>query len=582
MSSQTAPKSTKPVAPASGLLRTLLFLLLVVALTSAVVLFVLSRMPQVLTQLGGASAQTESGQTTITEDLSNTNASSAEDTASTTAEDTASTTSDNNVSTAADGVTLTIAYGEVSYREAVTFSPGMDIPALIDQYPPGTVFLFRSGEYRGVSIAPRDGDVFVGEPNTILNGSKLIEASAFRQEGNVWVLDGQTQRDWRHGNCLDSAPRCNYAYTLYFNNQFLPEANSVVEVGAGTWFFDYDNDRVYLGSDPNGQRVELSDVDTVFSSTAADVVIRNFIIEKYAAPAQHPTLGGRETLNWRIENNIIRLNGGQGINAGSGMKIIGNTIVYNGQMGILASGDDVLVENNEIAYNNTKGYQSKWEAGGAKFVRTNRLIARNNYVHNNGGPGLWTDIDARTTLYEGNLVVSNETMGIFHEISYDAIIRNNIVKFNAPSYREWLYGAQIQISNSTGAEVYNNEVVSALGGGHGIMIIEQNRTSDTDETLEYFSRDNRVYNNTIVHMDTDGLTGAGTDVSERADAFYNEAGNTFENNTYYVANPASTYWYWGGEFDWDGFRSSGHEAEGSLTGEVPIEAALVPRWPLTE
>lgn len=554
MSSQSTPKSTRPNASASGLLRTVFFLLLVVVLTSAVVLFVISRVPQLLTQLGGTSTTNESAQTT----------------------------DDTNTSTAAENTPLTIAYGDVSYGDSVTVTPEMDIAAIIARNPAGTVFLFRSGEYRGVSIAPRDGDVFIAEPNTILNGSKLIATSDFRQEGNVWVLEGQTQRDWRHGNCLDSAPRCNYAYALYFNDQFLPEASSVAEVGAGTWYFDYDNDRVYLGSDPNGQRVELSDADTAFSSTAIGVTVRNFIIEKYAAPAQYPTLGGQETLNWRIENNIIRLNGGQGISAGNGMQIVGNTIVYNGQIGILGVGENLLVENNEIAFNNTKGYQSKWEAGGAKFVKTTGLVVRNNYVHNNNGPGLWTDIDTRATLYEGNVVVSNQTMGIFHEISYDAIIRNNVVKFNAPSYREWLYGAQIQISNSTGAEVYNNEVVSALGGGHGIVIIEQNRRSESDETREYFSRDNRIYNNTIVHMDTDGLSGAGTDVSERSDFFYNEAGNTFDNNIYYVANPASTYWYWGSEVDWEGFRQKGFEADGTLTGEVPIEAALVPRWPLTE
>lgn len=552
MSSQSTPKSTKPVAPASGLLRTVFFLLLVVVMTSAVVLFVLSRMPQVLTQLGGASA------------TNNTESSQTDNTTPATAQ--------------TDNAALTIAYSDVSYRQAVTLTAEMDIPAIIARNPAGTVFLFRSGEYRGVSIEPRDGDIFVAEPNTILNGSKLIETSAFRQEGNVWVLDGQTQRDWRHGNCLDTSPRCNYAYTLYFNHQFLPEANSAAEVGAGTWFFDYDNDRVYLGSDPNGQLVELSDADTAFSSDAIGVTVRNFIIEKYAAPAQYPTVGGQETLNWRIENNIIRLNGGQGISAGNGMQIVGNTIVYNGQIGILGVGEGLLVENNEIAFNNTKGYQSKWEAGGAKFVKTTGLVVRNNYVHNNNGPGLWTDIDARTTLYEGNLVVSNETMGIFHEISYDAIIRNNIVKFNAPSYREWLYGAQIQISNSTGAEVYNNEVVAAQGGGHGIMIIEQNRTSDSDESVEYFSRNNHIYENTIVHMDTDGLSGAGTDVSERSDAFYNEAGNVFDNNTYYVANPVSTYWYWGGQKDWDGLRESGLEANGTIIDDVPIDAAFVPSW----
>ena len=55
---------------------------------------------------------------------------------------------------------------------------------------------------------------------------------------------------------------------------------------------------------------------------------------------------------------------------------------------------------------------------------------RDNHVHHNEGPGLWTDIDNIHTLYEGNLVEHNANVGIFHEISYDAVIRNNIVRDN--------------------------------------------------------------------------------------------------------------------------------------------------------
>jgi len=546
MSSQSTPKSTKPDVKATGFLRALAFLLLVVALTSGVVLLALSTLPQFQPQTAAPIEQPN--------------------------------TENNTQTTTANA--LSIAYSEVSYRESVMVNPGMDIDGLIDQYPPGTVFVFRSGEYRGVSIEPRDGDVFVAEPNTILNGAKVLEASAFRQEGNVWVIDGQTQEEWSQGVCEDDAPRCNYAYVVYFNHQPLPEANSIAEVGAGTWFFDYANDRVYLGDNPNGHLVEISDTWPAFRSEAANVVIRNFIIEKYASPAQSPAVGGSGTRNWIVQNNIIRLNGGHGVTAGTGMQVLGNQIVHNGQLGLLGRGDDIRVEDNEIAYNNFKRYQSKWEAGGAKFVITNRLVVRNNYVHNNGGPGLWTDIDNYSTLYEGNLVVANETMGIFHEISYDAIIRNNIVKFNAPSYREWLYGAQILISNSSDVEVYNNEVVAALGGGHGVVIIEQDRVNEED--VPYFSRNNRVHDNTVVHMDNEGVSGAGTDVAQRADFFYKQSNNVFDNNTYYVANPASTYWYWGGLIDWEGFRANGLEPNGVLVGEVPIEAASVPRWPLME
>ncbi|MDP1465830.1 right-handed parallel beta-helix repeat-containing protein, partial [Klebsiella pneumoniae] len=83
-----------------------------------------------------------------------------------------------------------------------------------------------------------------------------------------------------------------------------------------------------------------------------------------------------------------------------------------GQIGIAGIGDDVLIENNEIAFNNYAGYGASWEAGGTKFVRTNNLIVRGNRVHHNNGPGLWTDIDNMNSTISDNDVFYNTGAGI--------------------------------------------------------------------------------------------------------------------------------------------------------------------------
>ena len=88
----------------------------------------------------------------------------------------------------------------------------------------------------------------------------------------------------------------------------------------------------------------------------------------------------------------------------------------------------------EIAFNNYAGYKADWEAGGTKFWATTGLVVRNSCVHHNAGPGLWTDYDNIDTLYEGNIVFSNANDGIKHEISYDAIIRDNIVAGNGGTF----------------------------------------------------------------------------------------------------------------------------------------------------
>ena len=74
---------------------------------------------------------------------------------------------------------------------------------------------------------------------------------------------------------------------------------------------------------------------------------------------------------------------------------------------------------------------------------------RGNYSHDNNGTGMWTDIDNIHTLYENNVVAHNTMAGISHEISYDAIIRNNTLIGNgAGDPRSWWWGDEIQIQNS--------------------------------------------------------------------------------------------------------------------------------------
>ncbi len=123
----------------------------------------------------------------------------------------------------------------------------------------------------------------------------------------------------------------------------------------------------------------------------------------------------------------MRNNHGPGITFNSNWIVRNNYIHKNGQLGIGGSGENILVEANEISENNQAGFDTGWEAGGSKFAYTTNLTVRNNYVHDNLGPGLWTDIDNINTIYEENIVTYNNNAGIKHEISFDVIIRNNFL-----------------------------------------------------------------------------------------------------------------------------------------------------------
>ena len=81
--------------------------------------------------------------------------------------------------------------------------------------------------------------------------------------------------------------------------------------------------------------------------------------------------------------------------------------------------------------------------------------------------GCGLDIDNHNTLYEGNTVVNNNAEGIKHEISFSANIRDNVVSGNGRALSVWLWGSQILIQNSSGAEVSHNMIIVPQAMGMG-------------------------------------------------------------------------------------------------------------------
>ena len=107
-------------------------------------------------------------------------------------------------------------------------------------------------------------------------------------------------------------------------------------------------------------------------------------------------------------------------------------------------------------------------------------------------------IDNIETLYEGNKVFLNGYDGIKHEISYDAILRHNLVAANGKSKDDWLWGAQILIQNSSNVQVYRNLVEVAADFGNGIGIVYQDRGEGAHGP--WYAIRNAVYDNTIIHL----------------------------------------------------------------------------------
>ena len=418
-------------------------------------------------------------------------------------------------------------------QAAVLIYPGQAIQSRVAAAPAGTVFVLKPGVHRMQTISPKDRDTFRGEPGAVMSGARpLVE---FSRSGDYWVASGQTQENGRHGaSCQEGFPRCNYPEQLFIDDQLLTHVGSLEEVAPGSWFFDYPNDRIYFADDPAGRRVETSVTGKAFEATGNSVTVSGLIVERYANQAQSGAIHSDGTTGWVIADNEVRSNHGVGVRVGTGAQLLRNNIHHNGQIGVGGGGTNALIEGNEIAYNNTAHFDWNWEAGGGKWAGTSKLTVRGNFAHHNGGPGLWTDIDNIDTLYENNTVEDNAWVGIFHEISYAAVIRNNVVRRNGFGHPEWIWGAGILVAASPNVEVYGNTLE---GNADGIGAVQQNRGSG--KYGPYQVSNLWVHDNTIDM--TVGFTGMVQDIGDKS--YFTSRNNRFEGNRYRLGS-CKAYFVW--------------------------------------
>ena len=450
--------------------------------------------------------------------------------------------------------------GAAASLPSVTLSRGENIQLAVTAAPPGTAFVLLAGVYRMQSIVPKDGDTFTGQGSVVLNGSEVLSFQADRSGSRFWVASALSN-SVRSGVCNSTHPLCGYVQDLFIDGTLQTLVSSNTNLQPGTWYFDRVHNQVYIPTAPANHVIELGIETYAFTGSATGVQINNIAVEKYATPAHSGTLGGfPRGSNWIANHVESRWNHGTGINLGPGSQILNSFIHNNGQMGIeIVGGTGSNVLNNEISFNNYAGFDQGWEAGGSKLWATTNLVVKSNNVHDNNGMGLWTDGGNVNTLYDSNTVTNNFNEGIKHEISYSAVISNNIVKGNGYSPSVWLGNAQICIQNSSNVEVRGNSVeVPVASGGNGIVIINQNRGTGTLGPL--VSANDYVHNNTITYLGPLGFSGTADDTGGKP-----PTGDSFDYNQYTVVKAAGWHWRWFGTtswLNWNQFKAAGQEAHG--------------------
>jgi hypothetical protein len=295
-----------------------------------------------------------------------------------------------------------------------------------------------------------------------------------------------------------------------------------------------------------------------FASTSSNpnVTVQNLIVQNYVGGSQVVAIDGQNATGWKILNNEVRMNDGDGVAVAGGGLVQYNYCHHNLELCYGSNpGSGIQILDNEIAFNNyTNKYDCNNQCGGGKLWSTTGAVVSYNYTHDNHGPGFWDDYDNNNITYSFNRSENNWT-GLQHEIGYNASIHDNTFSNNGSSSAEgptcnWLWCSAIQINASGGitsttpqgqVEIYNNTIV-AKSPGNAIGLVQQNRQGSTGQEPccgTWLVQNLWVHDNTI-DVSAGGGIGA---VEDDGDTALYTRNNKFDRNHYTLGTNTSPFWW---------------------------------------
>jgi parallel beta-helix repeat protein len=358
-----------------------------------------------------------------------------------------------------------------------------------NQVQPGDTLIIAAGTYRdtlalrsGLSWSASTPTTIETAPNAsvIIKGSDRISGWT-SLGGGKWVKSGWTtnsQQVFVNGSSLqqiggqiwDGYPSDPNHPLHNISHEFWPTRVSGNETSLPENSFYYKQStqqlfvRVPSSMDLNKQTVEVSTrTHWLVGNGVSGLVLRGIHFA-------HANMSGN--LAWGQRNGSVRLSGNHILvedidiaNADAiGLKIVGNdntvrgsTVSHSGQLGVASNGYRNRFLDNEITYNNDRGFWKYWASGGFKFVGNgglkdsevagNRVLFnlgdgiwfdwknQNNRIHDNisaynTGFGIHYEVSERGYIYD-NYVFANGQRGIYLAESFDSLVMHNLVAFNA-------------------------------------------------------------------------------------------------------------------------------------------------------
>ncbi len=358
------------------------------------------------------------------------------------------------------------------------------LESAIAEVSTGDAIILRGGTYRtgnlvlsqGVTIQP------YADERPVLKGTEVATGWTAQPNGTwrtAWTkLFPAAPADWwRRDREEKRTPVHLFNNDMVFvDGKLYAAVGSEADVKGETYYIDYENALVSIGTDPTGHEVEITAHDSALVRTMRAAhgkpndgkgpAIRGLTLTQYAyralevegvEPGKYmpPENFGKEVTGTTLENLTISFcSHVAGYFRGDGLVIRHCFVSDTGTEGIyVVNSSDVLIEKNLFTRNNIEKLTGVYASTVKIFNQTHRVTFRDNLViDSQNSSGVWYDVGNVDGVFVNNWIERTND-GLFFEISKGVTVAGNVfVNVNKG----------IRILNSSNAQVYQNTFYNSV------------------------------------------------------------------------------------------------------------------------
>ncbi len=333
----------------------------------------------------------------------------------------------------------------------------------VDKAATGKTLVLRGGTYHEYVYVPSGKSLTIQSyPNEAVWFDGAQAVTGFTESGTTWAKSGwkysfDSRVSYTKGEDLSrrfvdpAYPMAGHPDGVWIDGVAQKEVGSASQVKAGTFYVDDAGDRLVLGTDPTGKKVEASTLVKAIKIHGKDTTLRGFGVKRYATTLAELGTVSAEVDRATVENLVITENATIGLFAwAQGHTFRNLTLTKNGLMGVGANkANGLTLKSSLITGNNAERFNWAPSSGGLKFSASENVKIVDNVFRGNGAMGAWFDVSMYNITITGNTFEGHSRTGLLVELSQKALIADNYSVDN---------GRGIAIYNTGDVDIWNNTV----------------------------------------------------------------------------------------------------------------------------